>query len=176
VSADKLDVEFSLGSLMRGEWRASELTLNGFSLDLGLDRKGRVQLPSTAGRSNLGSLTIDRMNVAGQIVLHDAASGGTLRIDDLTFSGDMRAIAGSMRGDGSFTLLGARTPFRMSSGQSTDGKGTRLHVTAEPGERPRMVDIDGTLTFDNGAPNFDGVLVLTKAMDAKAAEQDSLGR
>jgi large subunit ribosomal protein L24 len=34
-----------------------------------------------------------------------------------------------------------------------------------------MVDIDGTLTFDNGAPNFDGVLVLTKAMDAKAAEQ-----
>lgn len=172
VSADKLDVEFSLGSLMRGEWRASELTLNGFSLDLGLDRQGRVQLPSTAGRSNLGSLTIDRMNVAGQIVLHDAASGGTLRIDDLTFSGDMRAIASSMRGDGSFTLLGARTPFRMSSGQSTDGKGTRLHVTAEPGERPRMVDIDGTLTFDNGAPNFDGVLVLTKAMDAKAAEQE----
>jgi large subunit ribosomal protein L24 len=122
VSADKLDVEFSLGSLMRGEWRASELTLNGFSLDLGLDRKGRVQLPSTAGRSNLGSLTIDRMNVAGQIVLHDAASGGTLRIDDLTFSGDMRAIASSMRGDGSFTLLGARTPFRMSSGQSTTAR------------------------------------------------------
>src|SRR6476469_338458 len=26
VRADKLDVEFSLGSLMRGEWRATELT------------------------------------------------------------------------------------------------------------------------------------------------------
>ena len=39
VSADKLDVEFSLGSLMRGEWRANELTLNGMALDLGLDAR-----------------------------------------------------------------------------------------------------------------------------------------
>ena len=38
VRADKLDVEFSLGSLMRGEWRATELTINGMALDLGLDR------------------------------------------------------------------------------------------------------------------------------------------
>ena len=37
VRADKLDVEFSLGSLMRGEWRATELTINGMALDLGLD-------------------------------------------------------------------------------------------------------------------------------------------
>src|SRR6202041_960241 len=33
VRADKLDVEFSLGSLMRGEWRATELTINGMALD-----------------------------------------------------------------------------------------------------------------------------------------------
>src|SRR6201994_1522951 len=39
VRADKLDVEFSLGSLMRGEWRATELTVNGLSLDLRLDPK-----------------------------------------------------------------------------------------------------------------------------------------
>jgi len=171
VSADKLDVEFSLGSLMRGEWRASELTLNGFSLDLSLDPRGRFQLPSTTGRANLGSLTIDRMNVAGQIVLHDAASGGTLRMDDLKFSGDMRAIASSMRGDGYFSLLGARTPFRISTGQSNDGKGTRVHVTLDPGVRPLMADLDGTLTFDTAVPNFDGALVLAQAGDAKPAEQ-----
>ena len=37
VRAEKLDVEFSLGSLMRGEVRATELTVNGLALDLGLD-------------------------------------------------------------------------------------------------------------------------------------------
>ena len=44
VRADKLDVEFSLGSLMRGEWRANELTINGMALDLGLDRAGPDRL------------------------------------------------------------------------------------------------------------------------------------
>ena len=49
VRADKLDVEFSLGSLMRGEWRATELTVNGLSLDLGLDPKGRIDWPVAQG-------------------------------------------------------------------------------------------------------------------------------
>src|SRR6201746_2925930 len=63
VRADKLDVEFSLGSLMRGEWRATELTINGMTLDLGLDSQGRIDLPASAGKFNLGSLAIDRLNL-----------------------------------------------------------------------------------------------------------------
>ena len=48
LRADKLDVEFSLGSLMRGEWRATELTINGLSLDLGLDAQGPDRLAGLA--------------------------------------------------------------------------------------------------------------------------------
>ena len=77
VRADKLDVEFSLGSLMRGEWRATELTINGLALDLGLDRQGRIDWPATNGSFNLGSLAIDRLNLTGRIALHDAASRAT---------------------------------------------------------------------------------------------------
>src|ERR1700684_689212 len=62
VRADKLDVEFSLGSLMRGEWRADQLTINGLSLDLGLDAQGRIDWPISVGTLNLGSLSIDRLN------------------------------------------------------------------------------------------------------------------
>ncbi|HJZ22772.1 MAG TPA: AsmA family protein, partial [Bradyrhizobium sp.] len=46
VRAEKLDVEFSLGSLMRGEWRATELTINDIALDLGLDSQGRIDWPA----------------------------------------------------------------------------------------------------------------------------------
>src|ERR1700684_4119057 len=53
IRADKLDVEFSLGSLRRGEWRADELAINGMSVDLGLDQKGRVELPASTGKFNL---------------------------------------------------------------------------------------------------------------------------
>ena len=96
--ADKLDMEFSLGSLMRGEWRADELTITGMSLDLGLDSQGRVDWPVPSGKFNLGSLAIDRLNLTGRIALHDAASRRTLELNDIVFSGDVRSLAGAVRG------------------------------------------------------------------------------
>jgi large subunit ribosomal protein L24 len=160
VRADKLDVEFSLGSLMRGEWRATELTINGMALDLGLDPQGRIDWPASAGAFNLGSLAIDRLNLTGRIALHDAASRGTLELTDIAFGGDVRSLAGSVRGDGNFMLSGTRYPFRVSSGQTADGNGTRVHLTVDPGGRALTVDLDGILSFDARAPRFDGALIL----------------
>ena len=56
VRAADLDVEFSLSSLMRGEWRAPELTINGVSVDIGLDPKGRVDWPASSGTFNFASI------------------------------------------------------------------------------------------------------------------------
>jgi large subunit ribosomal protein L24 len=161
VRADKLDVEFSLGSLMRGEWRATELTINGMALDLGLDAQGRIDWPASTGTFNLGSLAVDRLNLTGRIALHDAASRGTLELNDIAFGGDVRSLAGSVRGDGNFMLSGTRYPFRVSSGQSADGNGTRVHLTVDPGGRALTVDLDGILTFDARTPRFDGAVILT---------------
>jgi len=160
VRADKLDVEFSLGSLMRGEWRADELTINGMSLDLGLDPQGRIDWPASTGKFNLGTLSIDRLNLTGRIALHDAASRGTLELNDIAFSGDVRSLAGAVRGDGNFMLSGTRYPFRVSSGQSSDGAGTRVHLNIDPGMRPWSADLDGVLSFETRAPRFEGALVL----------------
>jgi uncharacterized protein involved in outer membrane biogenesis len=169
VRADKLDVEFSLGSLMRGEWRATELTINGMALDLGLDAQGRIDWPASTGTFNLGSLAIDRLNLTGRIALHDAASRGTLELSDIAFGGDVRSLAGSVRGDGNFMLSGIRTPFRVSSGQTPDGGGTRVHLTVDPGARGRSVDLDGVLSFDARAPRFDGAVILAGPGGIKTA-------
>ena len=160
VRADKLDVEFSLGSLMRGEWRATELTINGMALDLGLDPQGRIDWPASSGKFNLGSLAIDRLNLTGRIALHDAASRGTLELNDIAFSGDVRSLAGSVRGDGNFMLSGVRYPFRVSSGQSADGNGTRVHLNIDPGARALSADLDGVLSFEARAPRFEGAVTL----------------
>ncbi|WP_159010327.1 AsmA-like C-terminal region-containing protein [Bradyrhizobium sp. S69] len=171
VRADKLDVEFSLGSLMRGEWRATELTINGLGLDLGLDRQGRIDWPATNGNFNLGSLAIDRLNLTGRIALHDAASHGTLELNDIVFSGDVRSLAGAVRGDGDVTVSGTRYPFRVSSGDSTDGSGTRVHLNIDPGARALAVDLEGVLSFQARAPRFEGALML--ATPAKEAGKET---
>lgn len=171
LRADKLDVEFSLGSLMRGEWRATELSVGGMAVDLGLDAKGRVDLPSTAsGTFNLASLAIERLNLTGRIALHDAASHSTLELNDIAFSGDVRSLAGSVRGDGNFTVARTRYPFRISSGPSPDGSATRLHLNIDPGERPIQADLEGVLAFDNRLPKFDGALTLAVPPTKKPGE------
>jgi large subunit ribosomal protein L24 len=172
VRADKLDVEFSLGSLMRGEVRATELTINGLSLDLGLDGRGRIDWPASTGTVNLASLAIDRLNLTGRIALHDAASRSTLELNDIAFSGDVRSLAGSVRGDGNFTLKGARYPFRISSGQGPDGNGTRVHLNIDPGDRVLLADIDGVLNFDSRSPRFEGALTLVAPPGQKGRGND----
>jgi hypothetical protein len=173
VRADKLDVEFSLGSLMRGEWRATELTINGMALDLGLDSQGRIDWPASTGKFNLGSLAIDRLNLTGRIALHDAASRGTLELNDIAFSGDVRSLAGAVRGDGNFTLSGTRYPFRVSSGQSGDGGGTRIHLNLDPGARALSADLDGVLSFEARTPRFEGALVLAAPAGPKAKRNEA---
>ncbi|WP_338821825.1 AsmA-like C-terminal region-containing protein [Bradyrhizobium septentrionale] len=160
VRAASLDVEFSLSSLMRAEWRATELTVNGVSLDLGLDPKGRVDWSPSSGTFNLASLAIDRLNLTGRIALHDAASHGTLELNDVAFSGDVRSLAGAIRGDGNFMFDGNRYPFRISSGQTPDGNGIRMHFNIDPGQRPVSADLDGILSFEARAPRFEGAVVL----------------
>jgi len=170
IHADKLDVEFSLGELMRGEWRANELTVGGLALDLGLDPQGRVDWPASNGTFNFASLAIDRLNLTGRIALHDAASRSTLELNDIAFSGDVRSLAGSVRGDGKFVVDGTRYPFRVSSGQSPDGNGTRVHLNIDPGERPLSIDAEGLLTFEARAPKFDGLVTLATPAPKKGAE------
>jgi large subunit ribosomal protein L24 len=174
VHADKLDVEFSLGSLMRGEWRANELTVNGLGLDLGLDSQGRIDWPASTGTFNWGSLSVDRLNMTGRIALHDAASRGTLELNDIAFSGDVRSLAGAVRGDGNFMLSGTRYPFRVSSGQSADGSGTRVHLNIDPGQRRLSAELDGVLSFEARAPRFDGTATLAVPAAPKAKGNDAL--
>jgi uncharacterized protein involved in outer membrane biogenesis len=170
VRADKLDVEFSLGSLMRGEWRATELTINGMALDLGLDSRGRIDWPASTGKFNIGSLSIDRLNLTGRIALHDAASRGTLELNDIAFSGDVRSLAGAVRGDGNFMLSGIRYPFRVSSGQSADGSGTRIHLNIDPAARALSADLEGVLSFEARAPRFEGAMILAAPAAPKSKD------
>ncbi|SHN80238.1 AsmA family protein [Bradyrhizobium erythrophlei] len=160
VRADKLDVEFSLGSLMRGEWRATQLSIDGMALDLGLDPKGAIDWPSGQGKFNLGSLSIDRLHLTGRAALHDALSHRTLELSNIVFAGDVRSLAGALRGDGGVTVSGTRYPFRVSSGQSADGNSTRLHLVVDSSARPLSVELDGFLSFEARSPRFEGTVAL----------------
>lgn len=173
VTARQLDIAFSLGSLMRGEWRADEMTLNGLSANVGLDPRGRIDWLTPGQESkgfNLSSLAIDRLNLTGELTLSDAASGASIEINDIDFTGDVRALGSSIRGEGTFLYGATRYPFRLSSGQTNDNRGTRVRFTVEPGERLLTADVDGVVSFEAGAPRFEGGITLARPVSLRASK------
>jgi len=163
VRARSLDIEFALGPLMRGEWRAAELRLVGPQLRIGLDASGHVQAPRLAVGFNPDALAIDRLNIQdGKLTLTDGANGASVTLDKLWFNGEARSLLGPINGEGAATIGGDLYPFRLSAGRyGGDGK-LKVHVNVDPVSRPLSIEADGMLALGSGKPGFDGSLNLTR--------------
>ncbi len=163
VRARSLGVEFALGPLMRGEWRAAELQLAGPQVSLGLDRSGHVHAPNLAVAFKPDELSIDRLSIEdGTIALNDAASGASATLGGVSFIGEARSLAGPIKGAGVVTISGRHYHYRLTVGRIDDESGARVHLNASPSGHPLTIDMDGTLVFAAGDPRFDGAVSISR--------------
>ena len=177
IRARSFGVEFALGSLMRGEWKASELRLIGPQLNLGLDASGRLQTPKLTFGFDSDALTIDRLNIQdGTLILSDAANGGKVTLDKLWFNGDARSLLGPFRGEGAATIGGELYPFRLAAGRYTDDGKLTLRVSVDPVNHPLSIRADGALTLAAGGPRFDGSMDLTRPVGIAAGIKTNLSQ
>lgn len=174
VRADALELELATGSLLRGEWRATELRLNGPRLRLGIDATGRISGPEIAVGFKPETLAIDRLSVSdGRITLADAASGGSLVLDRLYFNGSAGSLRGPLQGEGDVVVDGEHYPYRIVAGRYAEDGTIKLTLNLDPRERPISVEIGGTLSLAGGSPRFEGRLDLNRlaAIAAQAGER-----
>lgn len=163
IRARSLGIEFALGPLMRGEWRASEVHLAGPQISLGLDAAGHVQAPNIAVGFNPDGVTIDRLSIEdGMLTLTDAASGANVTLDRLWFNGEARSLIGPFKGEGAVTIARELYPFRISTGRYSEDDGLKVHVNVDPIDRPLSIEADGALALAGGEPRFDGTLSLAR--------------
>jgi large subunit ribosomal protein L24 len=163
IRADALDIEFALGPLMRGEWRAAEMRLAGPSIHLGLDASGRVQAPSLALNFDPQALSIDRLSIVnGTLTLSDAASSRRVQLDKIWFNGDVRSLLGPLKGEGAFSYGGTLFPYRIAAGRYGADGTLKLHVNVDPSDVALSVEADGTLFLAGLAPRFEGTLALAR--------------
>jgi uncharacterized protein involved in outer membrane biogenesis len=170
LRARELSVEFALGPLLRGKWRASELRLIGPEIRLGLDRDGKLDWPASSADLDPDRLSIERFVIdRGRVVLGDAASGATLVLDSLSFAGEFRSLLGPAKGKGAFDANGASYRYALSAGRLAEDE-IKLHVDLNANSRPWTAEADGAIRFASGAPEFDGALKLAQpagAVDAR---------
>ena len=91
LRAARLSIEFSLGSLARGEFKASEVILERAELTAALDRKGRLEWPAPSVGFDADAISIERLDIRdSRALLADAASGYGVVLDKFEFKGELR--------------------------------------------------------------------------------------
>jgi len=163
LRARSLGVEFALGPLMRGEWRAAQLHLDGPEVALGLDADGRIEVPQVSIAFDPDALSFEQVAIEhGRAVLSDAASGTRATLDELWFKGDVRSLNGPFKGEGAFVSAGQLYGYRVAGSRRGDDGGMRLRLAVDPADRPLTIETDGTMWVEREHPRFEGGLVLTR--------------
>ena len=134
MRARALRIEFALGALVRGEWRIADARLEGPEFAVGLDGAGRTGLagaearlrPRKASRSNGSTSRTAAPSLA------DAASDSRLVLDKLEFKGELRSLAGPVKGEGSFVVAGQHYPYRVSTSRVADDGGVKVRLAVDP--------------------------------------------
>lgn len=163
VRARSLGIEFALGPLLRGEWRASEMHLAGPQVTLGLDASGHVQAPNISVAFDPDALSIDRISIEdGKVTLTDAANGRRITLERLWFNGEARSLLGPFKGEGAVTLDGELYPYRVAAGRYGDESGLKIRVNVDPVSRPLSIELDGALKLAGGTPRLDGNISLAR--------------
>ncbi|MBX9775536.1 MAG: AsmA family protein [Xanthobacteraceae bacterium] len=174
LRARRLSIEFSLGSLARGEFRATDVILEGAEIAIALDRNGRLDWPAPSVNFDPDAISIERLDIRdSRALLADAASGYGMVLDKLEFKGELRTLSGPVKGAGSFYADGMHYPYRLAMSRVGDGR-LRVRFGIDPIDRPLTFDTEGFLSVDNGAPGFTGNLTfarpVTRAPSGSQAE------
>ena len=165
VRARALRIEFALGALVRGAWRIADARLEGPELTAGLDPSGHLSWPVPKLGFDLEGVAIERLNIEdGRAVLVDAASDSRLMLENVEFRGDLRSLAGPVKGDGSFDIAGQRYPYRLSTGRIADDGGIKVRFAVEPTDLPLTVETDLAISVERGTPRFEGSIQVVRAV------------
>jgi large subunit ribosomal protein L24 len=161
--------ELALGSLMKGQLRAASLTLEAPDISLGLDASGQIVARNAAPGIDLSSISIDRLAVAnGTLALEDATSRTRASLNKLSFTGEMRSLAGAVKGEGMFVSAGRPYKYRLATSRNAEG-GLRVHFNLDPADRPLAFETDGLVTLEKGVPHYEGTLSLLRPAGVELA-------
>ena len=167
VTARKVAMELKPTALMRGEFRIDQLVLDGATATVRLDRNGKVETPVESLGFDPDHVGIDRLVVShGRVVLADAASGGRVALDNVSFKGEVRSLLGPLRGDGAFRADDRPYTFRLGAGHRGDDGGVRLRLAVDAPAAAVSFETEGTIWADGGAPRYEGAVTASRAAGA----------
>ena len=156
LSAASMQAELALTPLLRGEIDFVEASLQAPKLDVTLGPGGALAADVPARDLRFERLVVN----GGYIRVTDPRSARTLTLAGVDLDAQADSLRGPFKGEGAFTLAGARTPFRVSTGALDGGKLRVKLIVGQSAGVPR-IDADGALTFGASGPSYLGAVALS---------------
>jgi uncharacterized protein involved in outer membrane biogenesis len=163
VRVRALHVEYELGALMRGEWRMSEASLDGPEFEIGLDAAGGALWPLPASGFAPREVSIQHLGIKdGRATLVHHPSGSRLLLEKIDFAGSLGSLAGPVKGEGAFVVLGHQYPYRIGMSRLADDGSVRVRLNVDRIEQPLTIDADISMRVEHAAPRFDGSIAFAR--------------
>lgn len=170
LAARELHAELALGSLVRGEFRASDMRIVAPDIRLALDADGRLDWPAARMGFDPDQLWVERIAIeGGRLSFSDAPSGAAVTLEGLWFNGELRSLLGPVKGEGGFMAAGERYGYRVSASRVGEDGAMRLRVGLDPSDRPVSIVAEGTARIDANAPRFEGTLSVARPVAVAGA-------
>lgn len=164
----ELYAELALGSLVRGEWRASDVRLVGPDATLAIAANGKLDWSTRIG-VDPDQLQIEKVSIEdGRIALRDGASGIDTALEGFWFKGDLRSLLGPVKGEGGFILAKERFAYRLATSRVADD-GMKIRLALDPSDYPLALEAEGTMRLEDSAPRFEGTMTLARPVAVAGA-------
>ena len=92
----------------------------------------------------------------------------------MEFHGELRSLAGPVKGDGSFVVAGQHYPYSVSTSRIADDGGVKVRVAVNPVDLPLTAEADLTISIERGTPRFEGSIQVARAVGRAPAGAPSL--
>ena len=134
-----------------------------------------LRAPNLAVAFNPDEVSVDRLRVEDGTVVLASAGGSNITFERAWFKGEARSLIGPLRGEGGVTIGGKLYPFRIALRRLSEEGALRVHLNVDPADRQMIIESDGTLTFAEDEPRFEGTWSLSRpvGISSRAGAQTS---
>ncbi|MDQ4060146.1 MAG: AsmA family protein, partial [Pseudomonadota bacterium] len=172
VTARAFTMTLAPTPLLRGEFRVTELAIEGLSAHATIGEDGGVAfLPEGEAGPwlNPESVAIERFALSdATLTLFDRRTGEETQLVALNAGGEAASLAGPMKAEGGFRHARTTHSFRLSTGR-LDANGLRLKLALVPADRPVSFEADGVARMEEGLPSFEGRVVAQRTPEPRSA-------
>lgn len=170
MTVETFSMDAELAPFMSGEFRIFDMRLVRPKVTVAVGDDGTTDwMLRPSAPAAVKSIAIEKLTVTeGEVTIQ--AGGRKHLVSEINAEVSARALTGPWRVDGGLRFDGRAMALSISTGAVADDGSMRLRVHAEPAAQPILVDADGSVRLENGAPRYGGQFRIAERQAAKGAK------